>query len=290
MIYSRLPVSGGCVIRILIPYVYNLSEALLPLSSIPNTAKKADHLYQLYSAHSALQNFLYQSVWSQSLRVCKGPGQKLLEAIDVIFADEHNEEIEFLQRFNLSQAISSFRIVLEAEFQTAATYLVTERRGYDIATLIERAEVIFPTDLTQKIPEVEFDLREAGKCIAFDLGTAAGFHLLRALETVICCYWNVVMNGSPLPDNRNLGAYIREMEKAKAGDGKVLTALKQIKDFHRNSLMHPEERLDLDQSIGLLGIVQSAIVAMLPKISDHSGLQLMEVQDAQENPVGKTDI
>jgi hypothetical protein len=176
--------------------------------------------------------------------------------------------IDFVQAFTLSSAVSSFRTVLEAEFQTSALYLVTARRGYDIPTLLEQAEEIFPPELIKKVPDVRFDLREAGKCIAFNLGTGAGFHLLRALETVICAYWHVVMKGAGLPENRNIGAYIREMEKAKVGDGKVLAALRQIKDFHRNSLMHPEETLDLDQAIALLGIVQSAIVAMLPTIPE----------------------
>lgn len=257
------------MIRISVPYVYSLSEALLPLTSIPiDGAKKGEHAYALYHAHSTLATFLYQSVWSHCLRVCKGPGQNLLDAIAATFPLENDDEIDLFKIFPITNALTSFRAVLEAEFQIAATYLVTERRGYDISVLIERAEVIFPDELVKKIPSVKFDLQEAGKCIAFDLGTAAGFHLLRALETVICRYWSVVMKGTSLPENRNLGNYIKEMENAKVGDGKVLTALRQIKDFHRNSLMHPEETLNLDQAIALLGIVQSAIVAILPTIPD----------------------
>ena len=256
------------MLRISVPYVYKLSEALNSVSSIPDGAKLSDIRYQLYYAHSTLSAFLYQSVWGASLRVCYVPGKEVLDALNEILSKEvpADYEVNFFDTFNLNEKLATFKTVLEAEFQIAATYLVTSRRGYDIATLIQNAEVIFPDELMQKIPGVLFDLRESGKCIAFDLGTAAGFHLLRALEIVICSYWDVVMEGKPLPENRNLGAYIREMEQAHKGDGKVLTALCQIKDHHRNSLMHPEETLNLDDAIALLGIVQSAIVAMLPKI------------------------
>lgn len=258
------------MIRISIPYVYTLHEALMALEAIKQGDTCGQHLYAIFNADSLLDQFLNKSLWSSALRVCRQPGLDLLVQIRGLFGDEVKSEAEFeyWRVVNMQQQLSRFKAVMEAEFMTTASYLVTARRGYDVATLIETAEVIFPSELMLKVPDTQFDLREAGKCIAFDLGTAAGFHLLRALETVICRYWNVVMNGAPLPDNRNVGNYIREMEKASKGDPKVLTALKQIKDHHRNSLMHPEETLDLDSSIALLGIVQSAIVAMLPAIPE----------------------
>jgi hypothetical protein len=271
VLYSQIPVAllkGGCVLRIWVPYVYKLSEALQPISNLTDGAKLSDVRYQLYFAHSTLSEFLYQSVWGLTLRVCTAPGKDLLDALQAAYSKNDGDDtaINWFDLFNLNQKLTAFKTVLEAELQIAATYLVTPRRGYDINTLLANAEVIFPAELCQKIPEILFDLREAGKCLAFELGTAAGFHLLRSLETVICLYWNVVMNGASLPDNRNLGNYINRMEAAGKGDGKVLTALRQIKDHHRNSLMHPEETLDLDSAIALLGIVQSAIVAMLPTI------------------------
>jgi hypothetical protein len=257
------------MVRILIPYVYNLSESLTPLTSVKSGDKLSAHLYGIFNAHSTLRAFLYQSVWSSCLRVCKGPGKELLEALQTIYEkDDMESELDYWEIVAMNQKLTSFKTVLEAEFQTAATYLVTPRRGYDIATLIENAEIIFPEELMRKVPDTLFDLREAGKCIAFELGTAAGFHLLRTLETVIRAYWGVVMEGAPLPKVRNLGVYIHEMEKAQKGNAKVLMSLRQIKDHHRNELMHPEEKLDLDQAIGLMGIIQSAIVTMLREIPE----------------------
>lgn len=257
------------MVRIYLPYVSSVLESLAELRRIADNDERTDFLYKFYAAKQALDEFLKGSIWGANLRVCHNPGEALLRRIAGVLDDRSEpNSLSFFTVFQLHDAIDKFRVVLEAEFQTSAVYLVTARRGYDISILLEQAEVIFPDELIHKIPDVKFDLQEAGRCIAFSIGTAAGFHLLRALETVICKYWHKVMNGAPLPENRNLGAYIREMEQAQKGDGKVLTALRQIKDFHRNSLMHPEETLDLDQAIALLGIVQSAIVAMLPTIDN----------------------
>jgi hypothetical protein len=259
------------MIRISIPYVYNLLEALYPLTLIKQGDTLGNHLFNLFNADNLLDQFINQSLWGQSLRVCRQPGNSLLRQIRELYGEEiqGEKEIEYWRVVALQNQLTSFKAVLEAEFLITAAYLVTPQRGYDVATLIESAEVIFPTEVVVKVPEVTFDLREAGKCIAFDLGTAAGFHLLRALETVIREYWNVVMEGKPLPSNRNLGNYIKEMSDAGKGDRKVLAALKQIKDHHRNELMHPEERLTLDEAIGLMGITQSAIVAMLKEIPER---------------------
>jgi hypothetical protein len=189
--------------------------------------------------------------------------------------------LDYLSVATLEQNVAAFRVVLDSEFQTSGIYLVTAKRGYDIPTLLENAETIFPPEVNEKLPQIQEDLREAGKCLAFNLGTAAGFHLLRALETVVCSYWYVVMNKAPLPRNRNLGQYITAMAKGDHPNRrKVLFALRQVKDLHRNSIMHPEETLNLDEAIALLNTVQSAITLMLPTVDGDHGRQLMEASAA----------
>ena len=61
---------------------------------------------------------------------------------------------------------------------------------------------------------------------------------------------------------RNWGAYIKNLRKCGA-DEKIVTILEQIKDMHRNPVIHPERRLDNDEALSLVGIVESAISAMV---------------------------
>ena len=46
-------------------------------------------------------------------------------------------------------------------------------------------------------------------------------------------------------------------------DTKVTRNLRSIKDLHRNTLMHPEENLNLEEAVMLLGIIGSSISSML---------------------------
>ncbi|WP_416193440.1 hypothetical protein [Nitrobacter sp. TKz-YC01] len=57
--------------------------------------------------------------------------------------------------------------------------------------------------------------------------------------------------------------YLNALRQSKKGDEKILAALKQMTDLHRNPLIHPEVILTTDESIATLGIARSVITAML---------------------------
>lgn len=110
------------------------------------------------------------------------------------------------------------------------------------------------------------DLQQATKCIAFEVSTAAGFHLHRANEAVLRKYWDAVTNGATRPATRNMGDYLAAMDKKKVGDEKVKAALRHLKDFHRNPLIHPEDVLTADEAIALMNGVHTVMVQMLRDI------------------------
>jgi hypothetical protein len=243
-----------------------LSAALKPLYAIQADTPLSKCRWDLYNAESNLQGFLYQSVYTSTLKASAAPGAALLGAIQKITnASESDSDkiLSFFEVYSITSALTKFETVLIAEMDTTASYFLTKIRGYDTLDLIENADVLFPSDLRTKVPEAINDIQEAGKCIAFEIPTAAGFHMMRALEIVLRLYYDAVTNGRERPKSNNMGDYLNIMRTNQEGDEKVLAVLKQIKDLHRNELMHPEITLTLDEAIGLLGITQSAIVAML---------------------------
>ena len=142
----------------------------------------------------------------------------------------------------------------------------------------------FPDELPSKVPEAVRDVQEAGRCIAFELGTAAGFHILRANEVVLLKYFDSVAGTANRPTNRNLGALTKKLEDLGLGDAKILATLNQIRVLHRNTLMHPEDVLTVDQAINLLGIIRSAISAMLEKIPTPSASSSKRVKKKGSPP------
>jgi hypothetical protein len=72
-----------------------------------------------------------------------------------------------------------------------------------------------------------------------------------------------MLKAKPLKESqRNWGQYIAKLTEA-GGDQKAIAALAQIKDLHRNPTSHPEEFLDSEEALALLGVAQSAILGMV---------------------------
>lgn len=263
-------IQGGVVIQISLPYIYDLSASLKPLNSLVAENPINSSIFVLLRAKDVLNGFLVGSIYSSAIKATRAPGIELLGLLNnVLDQQDKEQEIGFLNVFYITQALEKFETVLTAELNVGNAYWVSKKRGYDTSDLILNAEVLFPSDLISKVPECLSDIRDTGKCIAFELPTAAGFHVMRATEVVLRRFWEaVVPNGEPRPTTNNIGDYLRELDRLNAGSAKTRSCLRQIKDLHRNELIHPEHVLTLDEALGLLGIAQSIIVAMLAEIPD----------------------
>ena len=229
---------GGVMFRISLPYIYDLSAKLRGLRDIKDGAPIKDVKYILFSAESTLEIFLYQSVYATSLKATSAPGTALLQTIKRIStSSDQDKSIDFIDTWSMSNALEKFETVLTAEMNITPAFFVLKKRGFDTTDLIDNAEVLFPIDLKTKVPEAIGDIEQAGKCIAFEIPTAAGFHMMRALEHVLRLYYDAATSGAARPSTNNMRDCVRELENKKCGDAKIIAVLRQIKDLHRNNLL-----------------------------------------------------
>ena len=85
-----------------------------------------------------------------------------------------------------------FRITdrLAADLSRSDLYFISEKRIYSPKGLIFNSEKMLPDRIVNEISEeCKRDIQDAGRAIAFDLPTAAGFYISRALEIVILMYF-----------------------------------------------------------------------------------------------------
>jgi len=181
------------------------------------------------------------------------------------------------QAYLLKSKFDTFETVLAAELGTLDAYFVSQKLAYETRVLIEQADKLIPESLRSELPqETTNDLRQAGRCIAFDIPTAAGFHIIRAVESVIRKYYNAVVGNVPKPKMRNWGAYIKNLAAAGA-DTRITGFLDHIRENHRNPILHPEETLSAEDSQVLLGTAISTIVQMMLEIRKIT--QMKEITD-----------
>ena len=169
-------------------------------------------------------------------------------------------------------AAKSFEAVFEHELMSAPAYFVSRKGAYDMAILVEHAEAAFGGAAIGIVSEQAVrDFREAGRCLAFDAPTACGYHSMRAVEAVLR-QWHALqmkkkteVNESTEEPSQNAAQrwakVERELLDAGAPKG-TIGVLTQIRELHRNPLMHPQSFLAIEDALGLFDISKSAIEAM----------------------------
>lgn len=258
-------------------YLYKVGTEIHPLSEFrwnefqglkPTTYEQAR--LPLLIAEAALEPFLHRAIYK--FRTSLQAGSKLLAEIrdlkkKIEEAKDPSRAIDFFEYYSLTNALTAYETVLGAELSLIPLYVVTQKSGFDTEILVTNGEACFPADIWTKVPQAVADLQQATKCIAYEVFTAAGFHLHRANEAVLQRYWDIVSNGAERPKSRNMGDYLNEMKTKNLGNEKVRAALKDLKDLHRNPLIHPEHSIDsVDEIVSLMSGVHTVIMHMLKDI------------------------
>ena len=198
---------------------------------------------------------------------------KLKEIEKRYFKDEEGQfhfpppdtEVEWWSMSQVQNAISTFEAVFRAEIQNSATYRVPEKGTFNTGDLVDRARETFSKEVKGLIGNVacgEYD--SAGRCYAFGLYSAAGYHSCRAVEAVLRIYYKFFTNSEP-GEKDNWGNFLSALEdvcEEPKPDPKTLGHIRHIKDYNRNPLSHLRAVLDEDDADILLSEAKVVITVM----------------------------
>jgi hypothetical protein len=261
-----------------LPFFYQLGAQLSPLTEfIPDDNNRAAIYLAAYLAKGPIAELMTSKSFA-TLTVCRAAGGQFLNAIvdvqkwisetpiDKFRAKDTEADTKFEILINKAK---EFETILLAELQTLGTYHVTQKGIYSTAGLVDNTENMLPDSIRLKVEQnVVDELRQSGRCLAFDVPTASGFHILRATEIVLHEYYLDVRKPENKERLENWGAYIASLQKSNDPNVKETVALlQQIKDNDRNLIMHPERILSSDDAFILFEIAKSAIMAMSVKLA-----------------------
>lgn len=174
----------------------------------------------------------------------------------------------------LRAMVEKFEHALAAEMTHAPTYVAKKRGIYSTYDLIENAYECFSAELRDVIPEAalkEFDI--AGRALAFGLGTAAGVHMLRAIELVLKKYYELFSGTTVTKSERSYSIYLKKLASMAEEEGtmarpdkRLLQMLAQIKEHYRNPLTNPDSSITIEQATSLFGLATAAITLMSEQI------------------------
>ena len=166
----------------------------------------------------------------------------------------------------IQQLLHKFETLLEDELQKVPLFCCEEEElgNLSVDKLLDGAHKGYPQDLQRHLPpECQLEIDEAGRCLVYERPTASGFHVLRAVELTILAYLRAIPGFTLPPINRqNWGEYIQQLKNHNAGKG-VIDHLQNLKDNHRNPLMHPQDTLTMPQAVSLFGICQGTVETII---------------------------
>ena len=252
-------------------YLYGLGQAMQPLHTINENGTYYQVWYSCYLAKSNLEAFITNSVYSGAFRIMVEPAQSLITTLDniskkAINPNKLDEKLDRTLYYNLLTELREFETVFKAEFRHGNLFLATPKGAYDIRTLIESGELLFPSDFEVLFPEALRDVQDGARCLVYDMYTASGFHFHRANECVLLKYLDSV--GAKKPRNRNMGAYIKALEDVDNVPEGIIIYLRNLKDLQRNPLMHSEQSIEnVDDALALLNAIHTSITAMMKEIA-----------------------
>jgi hypothetical protein len=260
-------------------HLYELAIAIHPLTEVANQIKYSEIWLPWFNARAALENLFQQ----RQLEFCYESGNKLYLAINAVVPKEWMDglgkistlgdpepDLGFTERYNVVESAKEFETVLRTELNNADTYFVDPKGTHKTSVLLTQASREIPSHLLADIPEITDDINQAGRCLLFDNSTAVGFHLMRAVETVIYRYLKKLTGNERPVKSRNWGVYIGVFKKLNA-DPKVIGTIQHIKDVYRNPILHPEVTLTPDEAQVLFGLSVSAIVQIAGAMKASQG-------------------
>jgi hypothetical protein len=169
----------------------------------------------------------------------------------------------------LQRTLNGFMVSLQDELDRLPTFTVTRKGNLSIDSLVDGASNGYPESVLELIDEsIVNEINQAGKCLAFELPTSSGFHILRSVEIGIKGYVHAVTGALPKINNRNWGEYIHQLELA--GCGSDFTDVLKILKTKRNPLMHPQDSLEIDEAVSLFCICQAGMESLINDVRKRS--------------------
>ena len=128
------------------------------------------------------------------LRGAVNQAREAVKALQLLFKQAGANEV---QEFNISSVgseIDKFEHLLEYDLGRQHAYAIEKIGIYDTDDLIEHAEDHLSESAKRALSERALqDFRAAGRCLAFNLFTASGYHSLRVLEAMARRYHKAVL-------------------------------------------------------------------------------------------------
>jgi hypothetical protein len=287
--WAFMPVRGTSMNKPNLAILYSLGALLSPLASISVILSDPVDLDLVKDKASLVRKTLAVVLNDYStLETSKDSGRELLRLIDDLNqwytttrpVDRYkpNKEVDDKCK-RLVTVADTFQTTLIEELRGFLAYIPSQKYAYSTRILVETAEGSLPPPVLNRMTNGNRrDMREGGRCLAFDLPTAAGFHFLRAMERVLDQYAAIANPTFPFKSH-DWGELISALHKVQDMDtdkdakdhARKVHALFQLIKQERNLIIHPEADLNVEEALAFFNLAQTTITTMAERLPELKG-------------------
>lgn len=294
VVFLALPSCGlfapeGDVERINPFSFYEFGKELQLLAQVSDDFSTRKVFFPLWQAQMAVEKLLKGE--PIPLGVSSAKARSLLDRIKGLMGERFstkNDKGEVVLRFPedgdtpvsswaldwIKTGISEFETVFAEEMRETATYFVPRRGIYYTPALVDAAEETFPKELLPFVTDkAKADWKAAGRCLAFNLLSASGFHVARAVEAQLEAYYQL-FSGKPGHTLHGWHDYITALQAIIDNSptpcplAKTLAELDQMRQDYRNPIVHPRVVLTEADARMLFANGESLIIAMAQELAE----------------------
>jgi len=274
--------------------IYEIGQTLQKLRAKEHETDPTNIFFELVSGRGAVSNLSEGK--PMPIGVSQTKARELLQAIDAVFnlyffekSDDGKTNFKFpaagthkIQPWEwkgIVQALEKFETVLAEDMRENATYYVPRRGIFSTKALVDAADEAFMPELKPFIPAKTIDdWRAAGRCLAFNLLSASGFHVARAVEGTLEVYFQYFCSKPADVTLHSWNDYIQALESLRKSKStilpsdKTLAELRQMKDDYRNPIAHPRIVLSEADARILFNNGESLIIGMAQELYNANRL------------------
>lgn len=197
-----------------------------------------------------------------NLPVTQRASDDLREFWDKLRKTESNHKLTSDEASTLSEIMTYLRNTLSAEAEGNVAFIVTDKR-IDVNKLLSDVPALMAPTIFALLPDIaQYDFIEAGKCIAFELPTAAAFHLMRGTEAVLRhFYCSLIIRNRVRPLWAPMVEHLRSRRKPPPEP--LLDNLDNIRRSFRNPTQHPDKVYDIQEVQDLFGLCIDVVNRMV---------------------------
>jgi hypothetical protein len=268
-----VPIGDGEMKETNLNIFYQLGAALDHLQQVTFVNMDAsDLLIYLVLPKEWLRIFLEQTREFPGLEKTRAAATTLMIALQKImegYPANPQRKLTDVEVVGIMEAKDQMEKNLEREHLNLPVFTVTEKGIYNLRLLIEQTEKKFSEKIRGTFSENTIcDLKQAGKCLAFEVPTACAFHVCRATEALMLTYYEA-LSGHPWSfKKRDWNIYIEQLRVEGAPD-RITTRLDEIRDMDRNPYIHPDTVVTLEEAPIVFELCTGVMFFMAQQINER---------------------